>query len=157
MQMGNKEKAAETFLAYASRYDLDDPKIRLKADHTLRVASHCDRIGKSLGMSTEDAELSFMTGILHDIGRFEQVRIYHTFRDSLSVNHAGSRTGIDFLMGHIGFVFGLVYPESFKIIKEQGYLEEMLAFKSWNEETRRRMDLVREKVHQYMESHTETQ
>ena len=86
--MGNKEKAAETFLAYASRYDLDDPKIKLKADHTLRVASHCERLGKSLGMSPEDTELSFMTGILHDIGRFEQVRIYHTFRDALSVNHA---------------------------------------------------------------------
>ena len=73
------------------------------------------------------------------------------------VNRAGSRTGIDFLMGHFGFVFGLVYPEGFKIIKGQGYLEEMLAFESQNEETRRKMDLVREKVHQYMESHTQTQ
>ena len=255
--MGVKEKAEEVFIKYASQYDLEDPKIRLKVDHTLRVASLCERIACSLQIPEEDVRIAFMTGILHDIGRFEQVRIYHTFRDGLSVNHAhlsadllfredlireypvnekdyplvenairlhnayrlpdtlsqrermfcqilrdadkidilrvnretpmeeiydlpteafltseisdkvfedlmacrdvnrqNSRTGIDFLMGHIAFAFGLVYPESFRIVKEQGYLDQMLSFESRNEATRRRMEQVRRKVLEYIGQHT---
>ena len=78
--MGEKERAEEAFIKYASQYDLEDPKIRLKVDHTLRVASLCERIAYSLQIPKEDVRIAFMTGILHDIGRFEQVRIYHTFR-----------------------------------------------------------------------------
>ncbi len=255
--MGVKEKAEEVFIKYASQYDLEDPKIRLKVDHTLRVASLCERIARILQIPEEDVRIAFMTGILHDIGRFEQVRIYHTFRDGLSVNHAhlsadllfredlireypvnekdyplvenairlhnayrlpdtlsqrermfcqilrdadkidilrvnretpmeeiydlpteafltseisdkvfedlmacrdvnrqNSRTGIDFLMGHIAFAFGLVYPESFRIVKEQGYLDQMLSFESRNEATRRRMEQVRRKVLEYIGQHT---
>ena len=35
-----------------------------------------------------DPEKAYIVGLLHDIGRFEQVRIYNTFRDAESVNHA---------------------------------------------------------------------
>ena len=256
----NKEKAIGTFLSYASRYDLSDPKIRLKADHTERVADLSETIARSLGLGGEDAALAYLIGVLHDIGRFEQVRQYGTFRDSVSVNHASlsadllfregmiseydageehyglmekairlhnvyrlpqtltqrelmfcrilrdadkidilrvnretpmtqiydlpeeafltsaisdpvyedmmahrdvnranSRTGIDFLMGHIAFVFGLVYPISFRLVQEQGYLEEMLSFRSLNEETARRMERIREEVHRYMAQQTAQQ
>ena len=234
---------------------MDDPKIRLKVEHTLSVCDLCVRISKSLNLPIEDTDLAWMMGLLHDIGRFEQVRIYHTFRDSESVNHAmfgadllfhkglirdflkensfdglietairnhnayrlpdnlskrekmfcqilrdadkidilrvnrqtpmtqiynlpeeeflfseisdpvfedmlhcrdvnriNSKTGIDFLMGHIAFVFGLVYPVSFTIVKEQGYLDQMLAFESRNGETRRKMEIIRKKVSAYMRS-----
>ena len=217
---------------YASRYDMSDPKIRLKADHTGRVAAISERIAVSLGLDEEETGLAYLIGVLHDIGRFEQVRIYGTFRDALSVNHAAlsadllfesgmirdygvdenaypliekavrlhnvyrlpdsltkrermfcqilrdadkidilrvnretpmtqiynlpeeafltseisdavfqdlmahrdvnrknSKTGIDFMMGHIAFVFGVVYPESLKIIKEQGYRYRSTSFR----------------------------
>ena len=35
-----------------------------------------------------DPDLAWLTGMLHDIGRFEQVRRYNTFSDALSVDHA---------------------------------------------------------------------
>ena len=38
-------------------------------------------------MSQEDIELAELIGLLHDIGRFEQVRKYHTFVDKDSINH----------------------------------------------------------------------
>ena len=268
--------AKKTFLDYASGYDLNDVKIRLKADHTLRVADLCRQIAASIRLSTKDTDLACLTGILHDVGRFEQVRIYHTFRDAVSVNHAqfsadllfkeglindytealkptdpgrkadpagkagreepisaedlqtiekairlhnayrlpedltqrermfcdilrdadkidilrvnretpmtdiydlpedefldsqisdavyedmlanrnvdraNSRTGVDFLMGHIAFVFGLVYPVSFRLVKEQGYLDQMLVFESRNAETRKRMERIRAEVESFL-------
>lgn len=38
-------------------------------------------------LSQEDIELAELIGLLHDIGRFEQVRLYHTFVDKDSINH----------------------------------------------------------------------
>ena len=265
--------AQDTFLKYVSGYDPDDPKIRLKADHTLRVADLSRKIAQSLGEDETpggygqpgdhpgndirvDPELAYLVGILHDIGRFEQVRIYHTFLDRFSidhaclsadllfhdglirtypareedypliekairlhnvyalpedlnekekaycqilrdadkidilrvnvessleeiynmpeeafftseitdrvfedilahrnVNHVYKKTAIDYLIGHIAFVFGLVYPMSFRIVQEQGYLEKMLGLESRNEKTRERMDRIRPEVHGYMEAH----
>jgi len=252
--MIDREKTKKTFLTYASGYDLSDPKISLKVDHTFRVCELCVRIAESLHVSTEDADLAFLIGLLHDIGRFEQVRIYHTFIDSVSVDHAqlsadllfregmirqytdetahdklietairyhnayrlpetlsgrermfcqilrdsdkidilrvnretpmtqiynmpeeefftsgisdpvyedilahtdvnrsNSKTGVDHLIGHIAFVFGLVYPVSFRIVREQGYLAQMLSFESRNEETRRKMARIREEVKGYLD------
>ena len=84
----HKASAKQTFLDYASHYNLDDPKIRLKVEHTLSVCDLCVRIADSLSLTPEDTDLAWMMGLLHDIGRFEQVRQYNTFRDSESVNHA---------------------------------------------------------------------
>lgn len=248
--MINREKNIETFMAYARQYDLEDIKIRLKVDHTVRVMRLCVQIAQSLELSGEDQDTAFLCGLLHDIGRFEQVRIYNTFIDAQSVDHAkfsadllfrdgmirqfdvkpeseplietairnhnvyrlpedltdrermfcqilrdadkidilkvncdlplpqiynmpeeefltsaisdavyedilshrdvnraNSKTGADYLMGHIAFAYGLVYPVSFRIVQEQGYLEKMLSFESRNEETRRRMERIRHEVH----------
>lgn len=38
--------------------------------------------------------------------------------------------------------FELVYNESFKIVKEQGYLKKMLSFKSANKETIKQFELL---------------
>lgn len=76
------------FDAYTKKYNMDDPKIRLKAEHTFRVASLCERIAKSIPVSAYDTEIAWLCGMLHDIGRFEQVRRYGTFSDAASVNHA---------------------------------------------------------------------
>ena len=72
----HKASAKQTFLDYASHYDLDDPKIRLKVEHTLSVCDLCVRIADSLSSTPEDTDLAWMMGLLHDIGRFEQVRRY---------------------------------------------------------------------------------
>ncbi len=82
----DRNLAIRAFDQYVSRYDADDPKIRLKIDHTHRVAALCERIASSVG--AESGDLAWLCGMLHDIGRFEQVRRYGTFNDAVSVDHA---------------------------------------------------------------------
>ncbi|KIR03900.1 Metal-dependent phosphohydrolase [Lachnospiraceae bacterium TWA4] len=246
--MINREHIKKTFDSYVKNYNLEDPKIYLKYEHTYYVATNCERIAKTLNLSSEDIDLAWCLGMFHDIGRFEQVRRYHTFQDKFSVNHAMlsadllfvdglinrflvhseldlmekairlhnvyrlpedltsrerlfsdilrdadkvdilrvncytpreeiynlpteefltssmtdevflnlmnkepvnrkySKTGIDFIMGHIGFVFDLAFDESKKIIKEQGYLDQLLNFESQNPQTNERMKKVKELV-----------
>ena len=84
----NREHIKNTFQEYTDRYDSTDPKIKLKIDHTYRVADLCERIAKSLELSQEDIDLAWLSGMLHDIGRFEQLRRYHTFADAQSIDHA---------------------------------------------------------------------
>jgi len=96
-----RDHVEKVFHAYTSNYDLSDDKIRLKAEHTLKVAANCETIAKSLSLSKEDVDLAWLIGMLHDIGRFEQIRRYHTFSDALSVDHAALGVEILFLDGKI--------------------------------------------------------
>ena len=86
--MIDRVRAEKAFQAYASQYDMDNTMIRHKVEHTYRVARNCELIAKSLGMSEEEETFAWFMGLLHDIGRFEQVRRYGTFIDSVSVDHA---------------------------------------------------------------------
>ena len=81
-----KEQISRAFSQYAEGYDMTDPKIRLKAEHTYKVAALAQRIAEAV--DPENAGMAWLSGMLHDIGRFEQVRRYHTFIDADSVNHA---------------------------------------------------------------------
>lgn len=279
----DRTRVQEQFQSYTSGYDLADVKVRLKAEHTLRVAALCNRIAESLHMTDEEKDLAWLLGMLHDIGRFEQLRRFHTFRDGLSVDHAElgadllfkenlirrfvdimpkeydcrvlegkgvgmepeitngalpgwerdqalieravrchnkymlpenltrreyrfasllrdadkidilrvnietprgeiydvpealfltasvtpsvledilhgrnidrctMRTPADLLLGHISFVFGLVYRESVRQVREQGYLEQLLHFPSENPATAAQFAQVRERIYAYME------
>ncbi len=244
---------------YTAKYDTADPKIALKIRHTYRVAELSLRIARSLELPAEDCDLAWLIGILHDIGRFEQVRRYHTFIDADSVNHAhlsadilfedgligqfvdrgraaaagqdmpvlfdliekavrlhnilnlpdtlaerellfcqlirdadkvdilrimcetpfediydvtwdeflnspisdavfedimagrtvdraNVRTVMDRRISHLAFVNGLVYPESRKLVAEQGTLEKLIGIDSSREETRERIRMIREKL-----------
>lgn len=84
----DRERVLQAFKAYVAEYDAHDPKIALKAEHTLRVAGLCDQIARSDDAIGLDPDICWFVGILHDIGRFEQVRRWGTFYDSQSVNHA---------------------------------------------------------------------
>ena len=245
----NRQNIRERFDEYIAPYDLSDTKILLKAQHTYRVAELCERIAKSLSMPAEDVDLAWTSGMLHDIGRFEQVRRYGTFVDAKSVDHAAfgadllfreglaerflptgetwelletvirlhnvfelpetltsrqrqfcqilrdadkidiirvncefsrgeiynlpeeefltsdisdlvledalamrnvlrahRKTAVDYIVGQISLAYGLVYPESRKIILEQGYLEKIMNLKSQNPDTMKKMARIRERV-----------
>lgn len=86
--MFDREKARDVFLRYASQYDTQNILIRQKIEHTLRVAELSDRYAKALGMCATDTDFAWLLGLLHDIGRFEQVQRYGTFLDARSVDHA---------------------------------------------------------------------
>lgn len=84
----NRNSLIDEFNNYTKDYDLDDPKIKLKYTHTYHVADLCENIARSLKLSDEDVDIAWTCGMLHDIGRFEQVKRYGTFFDGNSVDHA---------------------------------------------------------------------
>lgn len=84
----NRKRLTDAFEAYTSNYNLDDPNIYLKYVHTGKVAENCECIAESLGLSEEESDLAWEIGMLHDIGRFEQLRRFDTFFDNLSIDHA---------------------------------------------------------------------
>ncbi|MCR5421558.1 MAG: HD domain-containing protein [Lachnospiraceae bacterium] len=243
----NRRGIREVFDEYVGGYNVSDPKIRLKKEHTYRVADNAERIANSLIMKDErerdcpvDVDQAWVLGMLHDIGRFEQIKRYNTFIDSKSIDHAGfgadilfkdrlierflpdiskaeeelfdfvirnhseyrlpenindiyrtycnilrdadkidifkvncevplediynvpiqemrqskvseevkecfrehkavlrgvKKTPADNIVGHICLFFELVYPESYKIAKEQGFVNEMLDFETDDPET----------------------
>lgn len=103
--------AAETaFGAYVARYGKDNPRVVLKVDHTLRVAASCDAIARSVGLPPCDVDLAWLCGLLHDIGRFEQLRRWDTFNDALSASHAA--LGVDALFGEDGAIREFVADDS---------------------------------------------
>lgn len=254
----DRKKIMDVFAEYTSHYDSSDGKIKLKIDHTYRVAGLCDRIARSLSLSEEDVELAWVTGMLHDIGRFEQLRRFGTFSDAESIDHAHygveilfqdgkifdylsieesdveyqiirtaidnhsafrveegldertrmfcdilrdadkvdilkvnhdvpleviynvtteelknaevtdevmkqffekhailrsvKRTSVDNIVGHAALVFELVYPESLRVVREQGYLEKILNFVSDNPVTMEQFGRLRECMEQHLEA-----
>lgn len=250
----NRKHVKDTFHNYTESYDLSNVKIALKASHTYRVAALCDRIAKSLSLSPEEVDLAWLIGMLHDLGRFEQVCRFGSFDDATTVNHAALSadllfkdglirayvsdnqedtliekairlhnvyalpagltgrertfcqilrdadkldifkvnvetpleeilnvtaedietssvsqkvledavlcrncdrrfvaTPADHIVSHISLVFGLIYDESIRIVKEQGYLDRLLASRSQNPETNDAMEQVRKAVNTFFE------
>lgn len=245
----NRSKITDIFDHYASGYDLKDPKLLLKYIHTGKVAENCDRIAGSLMLTEEDRDIAWVIGMLHDIGRFEQLRRYHTFMDSASIDHAAfgadllfrerlietfgleqkhyvliekavryhslyrlpeslterellfcqiirdadkadifranyetgmeaiynvteeelkmspitpevleafmeghavlrslKRAPLDHLVGHLALSFELIYPESRRIVQEQGYLRKLAEFQSENPDTIKQMIQIRKRL-----------
>lgn len=88
-------KAKVELKKYLQNFDLSNGKIDLKIRHTYRVLEFSELIAKDLNLSKEDIELAKLIGLLHDIGRFEQAKIYNDFRDYLTVDHA--KLGVEIL------------------------------------------------------------
>ena len=238
-----RERVRETFREYTDAYDATDEKIKLKIDHTYRVAELCERIAKAERMEKTEVDLAWLLGMLHDVGRFEQLRRYGTFSDADSIDHAAlgtdilfggplsagkglirtyvddaaedevivprmeklchilrdadkidilrvnvdvpleeiynttteelrnaavtqavmesfyehhatlrsiKRTPVDHVVGHISLVFELVFPESVRIVKEQGYLEKLLHFESRNAVTNAQFAELRAEMERYL-------
>ena len=280
----DRKKVKNVFKKYTDNYDISDEKIKLKVDHTYRVATLSERIARSLGLGDDDTNLAWLIGMLHDIGRFEQLKNYGTFSDAESIDHAHygvellfedgliekfasenaakdlkgtkdlketavksenkeketkeiseldilrtaiwnhsayrveegltdrvkmfcniirdadkidilkvnydvtleviydvtteelknsgvtdevmkafmehhavlrslKKTPIDNLVGHAALVFELVYNESFKIVKEQGYIEKMLSYVSDNQDTVKKFEIMRNDMNKFLAEH----
>ena len=250
----DRERALGAFREYVDGYHTETEKVRLKIEHTYRVAELSEKIALSLGMSKEDVDLAWLVGLLHDIGRFEQLKNYGTFLDADSIDHArygaeilfgqgkirdftedgeedglirtavashnayrisdgleerterfchmirdadkidilrvnvefpleesykvdsaslrGSqvteevmesfrgehavlrslkKTAVDHVVGHISLVYELVYPDSLKLVEEQGYLDKLMRFRSENPVTEGQFAEIRHKMGRYME------
>ena len=86
--MIDRQKALAAFEEYTSNYDISDEKVKLKIEHTYRVCDLCEQIAAQSGFDQNEKELAWLTGLLHDVGRFEQLRRYGTFVDAESIDHA---------------------------------------------------------------------
>lgn len=92
--------ARQQFESYLKQYDKADNKIRLKIIHTYGVV-HCSwQICKRMGLPQEDTDLAQLIGLLHDIGRFEQVRRYDSFEPD-TMDHAAFGVQLLFEEGKI--------------------------------------------------------
>ena len=252
--MTDREHVKKEFRNYTADYDINDAKIKLKIVHTYKVAEISDRIALSLGLSEEDRDTAWLIGMLHDIGRFDQLKKYNTFNDAASFDHAAYGAGllfdrglirvfmqddsrdriihqavachsmyripegmdermlmfvniirdadkadilranletpqqeiynvpaevlvnaaitpevlesfsehhavehrlkkspIDHLVGHASLVFELVFPESYRIVKEQGYLDRMLDFPTKNPDTEKKLSQMKNILHEYID------
>lgn len=249
----NREHIKETFKNYTDAYDSSDEKVKLKIDHTYRVADICERIARAEGFNDADTDVAWLLGMLHDVGRFEQLRRYGTFNDAESIDHAQfgadilfvegkirdyiadsaedelieqairahnmyripenfsprtekmahilrdadkvdilkvnvevpieeiydvtteelrntevsdevlesfyehqailksiRRTIVDHVVGHISLAYELVFDESVRVIKEQGYLDQLMHFESNNPKAQEQFAKLREEMEQYL-------
>lgn len=96
----DRRRAREAFDSYVAAYDATNPRIALKVEHTLRVAELCERIAREAGFTPAGTDLAWLCGLLHDIGRFEQLRRWDTFSDAASTSHAA--LGVEVLFGSKG-------------------------------------------------------
>ena len=108
-----RESCLNAFNSYVDRYDVSDERIALKVEHTYEVAELCDEIARGEGLSPADVDLAWLCGLLHDIGRFEQLRQWGTFSDADSCSHAA--LGIQVLKDEMGSFTG--DPERAHIIE----------------------------------------
>ena len=86
--MVNLIQAKEQFAAYCKGYDTQDERVALKIVHSQKVAEISKQLAIHRNCSAMDVDLAEVTGLYHDIGRFEQLKQYHTFLDAKSINHA---------------------------------------------------------------------
>ena len=77
----------DLFENYVKKYDMNDTMIKRKYHHSFRVQTLCELIAKDLDMDAEDIRIASLCGIFHDIARFKQAKLFHTFNDLNSINH----------------------------------------------------------------------
>lgn len=66
---------------FIKKYDMNDPNINYKYYHSYRVMECMELLSTKLELTAYEIELSKCIGLLHDIGRFEQDKLYNSFKD----------------------------------------------------------------------------
>ena len=95
------EFAEKEFANYASKYIDGNDKIIYKIQHTKRVKDFAKKISETLNLEEENIKLAILIALLHDIGRFEQIKRYNSFNDVTTVDHADLGVQILFTNNYI--------------------------------------------------------
>ena len=104
------DKARQSFEAYLDGFDRDDDKIKLKIVHTYYVVDCAGEIAVRMHLSEEDIELARLIGLLHDIGRFQQLKQFDSFMPD-TMDHA--RYGAELLFGEARMIRQFVDDDRF--------------------------------------------
>ena len=83
------EKVEEEFEEYINNYDKGVKEIRYKYLHSYKVEKLMEELSKRINLNSIELELAKIIGLLHDIGRFEQIKRFGICSDSITgVDHA---------------------------------------------------------------------
>lgn len=94
------QHAKDEFEKYLDGYDRENDKVKLKIVHTYGVVECSRKIAEGLDLSEEDKRIAEIIGLLHDIGRFEQLKRYDSFEPG-TMDHASFGVKILFEEGMI--------------------------------------------------------
>ena len=87
-----KTRAQEFFESYVNSFIQLSPRqeenFTIKKEHSFRVADNAGRLSDIMHLNSDDRKVAYLSGLFHDIGRFEQLADYNTFNDVNSVDHA---------------------------------------------------------------------
>ncbi len=82
------KKAKEAFKQFLEKYNnQEDLGFELKVVHTYQVAENSKQLARAMNLPPEEIALAELIGLLHDIGRFEELKILKKF-DSVNFDHA---------------------------------------------------------------------
>lgn len=96
----NYTLAREIFESYLDDYDRTDDKVRLKIVHTYGVVGQAADIARRMHLSAEDRSLAKLIALLHDLGRFEQLKRFNSFEPD-TMDHAAYGVQVLFEEGMI--------------------------------------------------------
>jgi len=100
MNKKDYELVEEEFNKYYENYKDLSSNIILKYRHSFNVAGYMYDLADRLNMSDEDKYLAKSIGLLHDLGRFEQLKRYNSFDDKY-LDHAEFAVDYLFNQTHI--------------------------------------------------------
>ena len=75
------------FWNFVNKYDTNNTNILRKVIHSFQVADICFSIACQKGLDESKRNFCYLMGLFHDLGRFEQWKIYNTYDDNKSVDH----------------------------------------------------------------------
>lgn len=77
----------QLFWNFVNNYDINDSNILRKIIHSFSVAEKCFAISCQQRLTENERNFSYLLGLFHDLGRFEQWKLYKTYNDKTSVDH----------------------------------------------------------------------
>lgn len=95
------ELVKKEFDKYVSNYDMKDSNINLKYYHSYKVMDLMKELADKLNLNDEEIVVAQVIGLLHDIGRFEQIKKYNIIYDYGTCDHADESVIYLFDKGHI--------------------------------------------------------
>jgi hypothetical protein len=91
MDQSQQESINKFFNEYIATFYGDDDfinnHIKLKEDHTRRTLDEMLFLADQLNLNDNQKRIAAVIALLHDIGRFEQFKRYHTYYDPKSTDH----------------------------------------------------------------------
>ena len=92
----------EAFDSYTKQFDMTNRITVLKYNHSYRVSKLSNMLASSLNLNNQDVELATLIGLIHDIGRFEQIKKFNIISDKVTnTDHANESCVYLFDNGHI--------------------------------------------------------